>query len=104
MGYIYKYSCSNCDKIKGEVAYGFGMLYSENKVDTRLFGCHDCGEVFSGNINEEVIPCPKCMQNANELELDGIDEKGFGEVVNSISKCPNCKGRTIQLKAVGLWD
>ena len=104
MGYIYKYTCSNCDKLKGKVAYGYGMLYSENNIDTRLFGCDECGEVFTANINEIVIPCPKCKQDSYELELNEIDEKGFGETVNSISKCPSCKEGTIQLKAVGLWD
>ena len=104
MGYIYKYTCSNCDKIKGEVAYGFGMLYPENNIDNRIFGCNDCGEVFSGNINEMFIPCPKCKQDSYELELNGIDEKRFGESINSAVMCPNCKEGTIQLKSIGLWD
>ena len=80
------------------------MLYPENNIDTRLFGCNDCGEVFSGNINDRDIRCPNCKQNAHELELDGIDEKGFGDTVNSISKCPNCMEGTIQLKPYMFWD
>lgn len=104
MGYIYKYWCSNCDKIKGEVSYGYGMLFPENNIDTRLFGCDDCGEVFSGNINDVNIPCPKCKQNTYELELDEIDEKGFRDTVNSVSKCPNCKDGIIHLKPFAFWD
>ena len=104
MGYIYNYSCSNCDKIKGEVTYGFGMLYPENNIDTRLFGCDDCGKVFSGNINEMFMPCPKCKQDSYELEINDIDERDYGEKIKTTVKCPNCKEGTIQLKSVGLWD
>ena len=102
MGYIYKYWCSNCDKIKGEVAYGFGML--ENNIDTRLFGCENCGEVFSGNINDENIHCPNCNQNAHELELEHLEGKGFRDTINSTSTCPNCKYGNIQLKPIAFWD
>jgi predicted Zn-ribbon and HTH transcriptional regulator len=86
------------------VAYGFGMFYHENNIDTRLFSCDDCGELFSGNINKLFIPCPKCKRGSNELKIEGIDEKRFGERINSAISCPSCKMGTIQLKSMRLWD
>lgn len=55
MGYLYKYWCSNCNKVKGEVAYGFGIMYLENNIDAGLFGCDECGDVLTGNINDTEI-------------------------------------------------
>ena len=104
MGYIYKYNCTNCKEVKGEVAYGIGMLYPETNIDTRLFCCDDCGDVLSENINKAEIICTKCKQNAYELKLDEIHEKELGEIFYSKSKCPNCTEGRIQLVSVGLWD
>ena len=105
MGSIYKYTCTNCRKIKGEVLYGVGMSYPTTMEDTRLFGCDSCGKVFSGNINDIFILCPKCKEAAYELEFFERDEDGWGEGDRLEDPlCPNCKRGRIQLEHTGMWD
>ena len=105
MGYIYNYTCSNCNKIKGQVYYGVGMSYPQTIEDIRLFGCDQCGKVFSGNINDILIQCPKCKNVASELEFFETDAFDWilGERLED-PLCPNCKEGTISLEEVGLWD
>ena len=104
MGYIYQYSCSNCEKIGGSVYYGIGMMYPETNEDFRLFGCFDCGEVFGININKKFNRCPKCKKKSKELEFFETDEWGFNEDEIKEVKCPNCMEGNIQLHNVGMWD
>lgn len=106
MGDIYQYYCSNCKKIKGRVFYGVGMSYPTTNMNTRLFGCDQCGKVFSGNINDFIIHCPKCKNVAYKLEFfeETVDGWGQGERIEDPVKCPKCKTGTIQLEMVGHWD
>ena len=104
MGHIYHYSCSNCDKIDGSVFYGIGMMFPITNTDTRLFGCDDCGEVFSRNINLKFNRCPKCRKKPKELEFFETDEIGITSPKNTKISCPNCKVGEIKLEGAGCWD
>ena len=83
MGMIYQYSCSSCPDILGTIYYGIGMMYPISKVDNRLFGCYDCGEVFGRNINKKFNRCPNCKKKPKELVFHEKDEFGFTERIES---------------------
>lgn len=104
MGSIYRYHCTNCDEIEGEVFYGIGMGYLEDNIDTRLFGCQDCGRVFSRNINKKFNSCPSCRKKPVELVFHQEEEDGYKEMNEVTVKCPNCRTGNIQLEDYGCWD
>ena len=104
MGMIYQYSCSSCSHILGTIYYGIGMMYPISKVDNRLFGCYDCGEVFERNINKKFNRCPNCKKKPKELVFHEKDELGLTERIESDINCPNCKTGNLTFEDRGCWD
>ena len=78
MGTIYKSSCSNCKKIKGEASLGVGMSFPQHQTVNGLYGCDACGKVFAGGVYIGILPeepesdpepqnpCPKCGKEVSE--------------------------------------
>lgn len=104
MGLIYRYECSDCERVKGDVYYGVGKYFKDDNIETRLFGCTSCGEVFSGNINDPSIVCPECGMKPKELKLIDLQEPDSRVRISMVSKCPNCKKGIIRFVLIGFWD
>lgn len=104
MGYILRYTCSNCKRIDGLIYYGVGMRSLERNEDYRLFGCNYCGDVFSRNINKNFNRCPNCKRKAKELVFFNTIEHFFDDIPLKRVQCPNCANGNIQLHNLGMWD
>jgi hypothetical protein len=79
-----------------------------------LYGCRACAVLFPGAesflLDYELLkdwpsnPCPKCVGESYQLELEGPEDENDGEEIRTQDTCPNCKTGKIILNTVGCWD
>lgn len=89
-----------CGFTSHQMLTGGGML-NFRTTDLSPCLCRKCHEVFSGNIKQPPVLCPKCGQ---EGEVYGAGSLA-GDITSDKFECPKCGQRSLEFGMGGIrWD